>query len=600
MVFFPLFVLLALCLAPWQVTFPGGGVRLPASTLALGIGAVAVGILRLVSHGPLGIRWWAGLPVAGLTLGLLGTPAGGLGAGVKEVAQYAEIFVLSAGLFAVLAATGRQKELFGALAGMHGLALLSFPFSGEITGLSLIKHGMILAITLPFWLDALAVRGWVVLVPLVVFEAVLLGLHANHAGVLLVWCGVAVLFLFVTWHRDGAPGCGRRTLAVATALAMLCALALTLVPPGREPSPWDAVRYRYDRNHVRRFFVEAKAALAAPGTLPFGGGPGRYRETINQLKLRNPQTIHPEDMRVLPDGNSHYLVVLVENGLLGLLALAGIFFYGFYRLLSAGGNRCDEPQPGRALILCSCFGVVAAGFFALSLSRGIGILCGGILGLAVRPLSRDEEDGAVALFWRPIRGMAAPGAILMAGMGLGIAGALANMRFPDNEISWCNRQITGRLTDFSEGGLEVVPVADAFSGEEVAGQIRVEAEAYTDIEFPFVQAADPSASNAMCLMIADAAGKGVGRATYRVNVPVAGRYLFHARVWWRDGCGNSIAFETGDATAVLASDTYGRWHLLTSPRVLDLKEGVQTFRLANLEDGVKVDFWGIRLSRARR
>lgn len=87
--------------------------------------------------------------------------------------------------------------------------------------------------------------------------------------------------------------------------------------------------------------------------------------------------------------------------------------------------------------------------------------------------------------------------------------------------------------------------------------------------------------------------KGLGSATYRVNVKTAGTYYLWARTFWANGCGNSIAMSVnGGSTLILGEDgTYDKWHWVggTSGHRVKLNAGVNTVVIKNRETGVRVD-----------
>lgn len=85
--------------------------------------------------------------------------------------------------------------------------------------------------------------------------------------------------------------------------------------------------------------------------------------------------------------------------------------------------------------------------------------------------------------------------------------------------------------------------------------------------------------------------KGLGSATYRVNVKTAGTYYLWARTFWANGCGNSIAVSVnGGAPITLGEDgTYDKWHWVGGNARVNLKAGVNTFVIHNRETGVRVD-----------
>jgi hypothetical protein len=85
--------------------------------------------------------------------------------------------------------------------------------------------------------------------------------------------------------------------------------------------------------------------------------------------------------------------------------------------------------------------------------------------------------------------------------------------------------------------------------------------------------------------------KGIGSATIRFNVKKAGVYNLWSRVFWANGCGNSIeAVVNGGSPKILGEDgTYDRWHWVGGSAKVALKAGTNVLVLKNRETGVKVD-----------
>ena len=85
--------------------------------------------------------------------------------------------------------------------------------------------------------------------------------------------------------------------------------------------------------------------------------------------------------------------------------------------------------------------------------------------------------------------------------------------------------------------------------------------------------------------------KGLGNATIRFNAPKAGVYHLWARVFWANGCGNSIeANVNGKGSKILGEDgTYDKWHWVGGRAKVALKAGPNVLVLKNRETGVKVD-----------
>jgi len=88
---------------------------------------------------------------------------------------------------------------------------------------------------------------------------------------------------------------------------------------------------------------------------------------------------------------------------------------------------------------------------------------------------------------------------------------------------------------------------------------------------------------------------------YKVNIPQQGTYYLWARVFWANGCGNSILFrkieddEKEKGETIIGGDaTYGSMHWVcwkngADPLPLNLKKGVATFIMGSKESATEVD-----------
>ena len=135
---------------------------------------------------------------------------------------------------------------------------------------------------------------------------------------------------------------------------------------------------------------------------------------------------------------------------------------------------------------------------------------------------------------------------------------------------------------------------DDFVNPQGENPLRTEAEAYQAIEEPFRVIQDNEASAYAAIAAPNETAKGKGHVTYRLRVPATGDYRLYARVFWEDGCSNSLAMESEAGMVVLSSDIFSRWHTLRAARALSLEEGEQTIIIRNLEDGVRIDYWGLQ------
>jgi hypothetical protein len=126
--------------------------------------------------------------------------------------------------------------------------------------------------------------------------------------------------------------------------------------------------------------------------------------------------------------------------------------------------------------------------------------------------------------------------------------------------------------------------------------VVMEAEAYAELVQPMrVARGDALASGDAWVELPLGSGKGWrgeggGRAGYRVDVPIEGRYAVWARAWWKDGCSNALFLQANDSpTLVFGNDAvFGQWHWVCSPS-LPLAKGLNYIRFSNHSDGVKLD-----------
>lgn len=80
-----------------------------------------------------------------------------------------------------------------------------------------------------------------------------------------------------------------------------------------------------------------------------------------------------------------------------------------------------------------------------------------------------------------------------------------------------------------------------------------------------------------------------GESVITFKAPVDGAYRIYGRAWWDDGCGNSFALIIDDGRSFgISSGTYKRWTWVHGP-IVRLSAGKHTLRIANSEDGVRLD-----------
>ena len=120
------------------------------------------------------------------------------------------------------------------------------------------------------------------------------------------------------------------------------------------------------------------------------------------------------------------------------------------------------------------------------------------------------------------------------------------------------------------------------------------------IELPMEIEDNSDASGGKCLSVPPGSGKpdegaGVGKAvfgkaSYTVQIPRSGKYVFWGRAYWDDGCGNSCAFSVDDSRTPweFNDSVYRSWHWVKG-QVLELPAGQHKIAIFNREDGVKLD-----------
>ena len=149
------------------------------------------------------------------------------------------------------------------------------------------------------------------------------------------------------------------------------------------------------------------------------------------------------------------------------------------------------------------------------------------------------------------------------------------------------------------GGAALAVVASAAGTALAAGNAKVcfEAEGAASVESPLrkalpgVKKKAHSGRGYIDIPWDQNKTKGIGKATYRVNVKTAGTYYLWARTFWANGCGNSIGVSVnGSGEKILGEDgTYDKWHWVGGTARVALKAGANTIVLHNRETGVRID-----------
>ncbi len=556
------------------------GIALPVSSIVLGIAF----LLCLLAEFPLivpTLGFAQALFLAAVSVGLLGLPRIEAAAGIKEMIQVAEMTLIASYLFERVARAG-HKQLVARTLGALCLLLLFLGATGlrrhSLIALSATKCAALAVISTPFLFLMLRNAADRTRLAVVLIAGTCVGMGFQNGGMVVIWCVIATL-------------CCVRFGGISAKWVVLCLLMTglaSLVPFAHPVNPWRALHPRYDAEHLSRPTIEAIAAGRAPRYFPLGGGPGQYKRTINELKQYQPHVPHPNDRTVPRDGNNQYLLTAVEAGppaaLLLLVLLAGNAF-----LPVAKRGSVLPPDFARSAAFLGA--LLTAGFCVL-LSRGSCIWMGALLGLAnaARPLPSGLSRRAR---------LALP--VLAIGAALTVMFLFNRQQAPYGGVSTANRWVRRRVfgeTGLESLGLRVIPLRDDVETEPVEGDvIHLEAETFASMSAPFTTVSDNDASGHRALAIPQGRGKGEGATVYEIEIPADGFYVLYARVYWQDGCSNSLLFETPAEQRILASDTFLRWHTLEARKPLLLRKGNVKVQICNVEDGVRLDAWGLRRAR---
>lgn len=151
------------------------------------------------------------------------------------------------------------------------------------------------------------------------------------------------------------------------------------------------------------------------------------------------------------------------------------------------------------------------------------------------------------------------------------------------------------------GGSEAI-VLEAEAGKLEPSMV---AEAFAPCRHP--KTGRQEASGGRCVAVPKDANKASeaekkdpkGKVVLTFRVPKDGTYYVHPRVWWTDGCSNSLAMTVDASAAMLLTDgVYESWHWFEfksddfstdAPRAFKLKKGTHTLTFSNREDNVKLD-----------
>ena len=510
-------------------------------------------------------------------VGIVGLPRVGMTTGAKELVQILEMTVLASFVFERAGRRNRAPQVARVFAALCG-ALLVLACTNQLghpwIQLSHAKYAAFVILAWPFAVLAMKEAKGKVKHIVLILAALAVGLTFRHGWLILAWY---VVFL--------ASAVRFRPVALKwLLLAALLAGAATALPLYHRSNPWRALSPRHDAEHLSRFSIEAVAAVNAPRYVPLGGGAGRYKETINELKQYQPHVPHPEDLKVPRDGNNQYLLTMVEASVPAAVALLLLLLVN----LSGRGMREDADRDFQGARRIAVLGALLAGVTCVLVSRGSCIWLGALIGLSIASRPQPKWLARVARLVVPAAAIAAAA----------FAMQWYNRQLdPLGGISTANREVRRHL--YGERGLDslgirIVQLRDELETAKPEDVIEIEAEMFDTATAPFTVIRDNNASNGHATAIPQDEGKGTGKAVYTVDIPVDGFYLLYARVYWLDGCSNSLLLEVGKSRMLLASDIFGRWHTLETKEPIRLGRGPATLTLHNVEDGVRCDTIGLR------
>ncbi|RMD80928.1 MAG: hypothetical protein D6820_05955 [Lentisphaerae bacterium] len=347
-----------------------------------------------------------------------------------------------------------------------------------------------------------------------------------------------------------------------------------------------------DSLHFRRLYIEYQCLPAAIEFYPIGAGPGRYLHTIRFITNNTiPPVLYPRENKIPLSSNSTWQILGVEHGIPGLLA--------FCMLL---GSCLWARQPCRKVLPLIGNIIIAASFSHL-FQRGLNIVTWTVVVHLCVPAITVLRIERVNRLPRVILPLLVPVILILIAL-------ITVLRLPPSRDSYFNA-ITRRITfcpPFSEPVAATPPQRSITQQPDSAAPIVLdltahanqqseylhhEAEDYASITPPFTLHSD-NIHKVTSLHIPEHAGKNRGQATYLLDIPQSGDYLFQAKVWWNDGCGNSLRVTIGPYDFKIMDETYACWHVVSAFRPLRLKAGKAVLRLHGIEDGIRIDWFRLK------
>lgn len=311
----------------------------------------------------------------------------------------------------------------------------------------------------------------------------------------------------------------------------------------------DSVSIRDDDGFSRRWVIELQAAAHAVNDAPWlGHGPGNYQKTVSSATYRRflPPTV---ENRVEEGNQSGLVLTAVENGLPALFVLlAGLCITAMQGAASVLVNRNKDRLDYAPLV--ACFVLICGMLFCNFLTLGSGVIFGLVSAFAMQ-VSRSEKQTSL-LFAVTSAGIVASAVVVCF---LFISGG------GKKEFTW-NGAIVPVECETSESGIfRLGKMSGASGGKALQTPDRDKNQLFS--------------------------GGGAG---FDVQIPERGDYRLAARVFWRDGCGNSVRVKVGDEQeCMLGNDgSYRYWHWVEGP-VFFLEQGVCRLEVRPSEAGACVD-----------
>ena len=543
-----------------------GGV--PVSTLVLFVCGLPLILINIGKADRPGINLVHALLVVFLSASLLGLPALARGAAARELIQIYEVFGFSYLVFLI------NRKLL-----LDVLGKIALPIVIALLALHVCQFND----RLPLYLSDTRLEAFVVLLtPFMLLQlqkdsgtwkrlifvtvSILAGISFTNGGLLVCYLTV---FLLSGWLLLAE----KRSVVALTVLALTCS-AFSVGPK----LAWDTLNPAYDATHRKRLFIEYEASLQAPAHFPLGIGPGQYKTGINYLKGQQSLIAHPDDLKIPRDSNAQYQIYFVESGPVVLLLLLVCVGYLLWIAVKS------EDRDDRHLRIASLVSLASTALFCVVFSKGIGILAGALLALSSAKRFSENE-----------RMLYPVGTVFASLMFFGLF-LMGNKGYdPLHHQSAYNRWL---LKDVLKRPVatanRTLPIVSTGGPNAKPAIIAVEAETAAVVKPRFEILPANDASGGLVLESPNDAGKGVGSAEYQIDVPTSGAYRFVARVWWEDGCSNSMAVSIAEHPKLtLTDEIFGRWHTVEAAQPVELEKGPCNVTLYPLEDGIKIDYFNL-------